>query len=113
MTRLLCLLAVALLAGSLTGCMRGPKEQEIEVKASNDPLNAPRTVLERYAKGEPMGSEVTSFPYMVNEVRKTDPTRADILEKGLEDLQKEKDPANRKVKAKALLQKLAPSPTSG
>ena len=80
----------------------------IEVKASNDPLHEPRMVLERYAAGQPLASEVSSFPAMVENVRKTDPARADILEKGLEEIQKGGGAA-RVSKAKELLEKLKPS----
>jgi hypothetical protein len=86
-----------------------PPEQ-IEVKASNDPLTMPRSVLKRYAEGQPPSSEVSMFPSMIEEVRKTDPMRADILEKGLAEIQKASGPA-RAAKAKTLLEQLAPSMT--
>src|SRR5438132_1704483 len=92
----------------LLGCGQRVKEEQIEVKPSNDPLSRPRAVLQQYANGQPMGSEVTSFPHMVEEVRKTDPARADILEKGLADLQKA-PPGARAGKAKDLLSRIAPS----
>ncbi len=96
------------LAVWLAGCgPTGVKEQDIEVKASNDPLNEPRSVLKRYADGQPLGSEVTTFPYMVEQVKKADPQRGEVLEKGLADIQK--SPAERSAKAKELLKKLAPS----
>ena len=83
----------------------------IEVKASNDPLYEPRMVLERYAAGQPPASEVGSFPAMVEHVRKTDPGRADILAKGLEEIQKSAGAA-RVAKSKELLEKLKPSMTA-
>lgn len=98
------LLAVALLFAILPlGCTSGVKEEKIEVKQA-DGLQQARTLLKRYADGQPMTSEATSFPYLVNEVRKTDPAKADVLEKGLEDLKK--NPANLRAKAKELLGKL-------
>ena len=59
--------------------------EKIEVKASNDPLHEPRQILERYAAGQALGSEVTSFPNLVDNVRKVDATRGDVLDKGLND----------------------------
>lgn len=93
----------------LSACEQGGRPSEaIEVKASNDPLYEPRMILERYAKGEPMASEVSSFPAMVEHVRKTDPGRADILAQGLEQIQKSGG-ASRVAKSKELLEKLKPS----
>jgi hypothetical protein len=95
---------------AVAGCGGGGsvKEEQIEVKASNDPLSQPRAVLQRYADGQPLSSEVTMFPGMVAEVRKTDPTRADVLEQGLADIQKAAPGARPKL-AKDLLDKLQPS----
>jgi len=89
------------------GCRSG-KVEDIEVKPSNDPLQPARVALQRYVNGEPMGSEVTGFPAMVENVRKVDPQRADILEKGLAEIQKA-PPGTRAVKAKDLLAKIQPS----
>ena len=97
-----CLMAVI-------GCGRGGvKEETIKVKAANDPLHLPKSILQRYADGQPFGSEVSSFPAMIESVRKVDKERADVLEKGLEDLQKSSD-GERPAKAKELLAKLQPS----
>ena len=109
MRRTFCLLAVFALSTFAAGCNRAPREETIEVKPSNDPLEPARALLERYARGEPLGSEVTSFPQLVEDVRKVDPVRADILEKGLAEIQK--NPSARAAKAKELLKKLAPSMT--
>jgi hypothetical protein len=96
------------LAVFLVGCSSGVREENIEVKASNDPLNAPRSILQRYAEGQPLGSETTSFAKMVEDVRKVDPARADVLEKGLAEIQKA-DAGSRPALAKGLHQKLQPS----
>ena len=106
--RLFCLtLSVCSLTLAL-GCGGGVQEQEIEVKASNDPLHEPRSILKRYAAGQPIGSEITSFPDHVANVRAIDPDRADVLEKGIAEIQAA--PAGqRKVIAQELLGKLAPS----
>lgn len=102
----LSLLIATLILG--VGCGGGGvKPRDIEVKPSNDPLVPARAALNRYASGEPLGSEVTGFPSLVDNVRKVDPGRADILEKGLAEIQK--TPAKRASIAKDLLQKLQPS----
>ena len=61
-------------------------------------------ILNDYAKGVPMGSEAMTFEEIVEEVRKTDPQKATILEKGFADLQR--SPGNRSGKARALLKQL-------
>jgi hypothetical protein len=93
------------LALNAIGCGAPVKEQQIEIKTANDPLALPRSVLQRYADGQALGSEVTSFPKMVEDVRATDPTRADVLEKGLEELQ-QAAPGQLPGKAKKLLEQI-------
>ncbi len=92
-----------LLVFLVLGCSNSGNET-ITVKVAEDPLANVRTLLEGYAKGQPMRSEVTSFPDYVNTVRKVDPAKADILEKGFSELQK--SGANHQAKAKELLEKL-------
>ncbi len=92
-------LTLAVLA---VGCSQSAREKDIEIKT--DPLAEPRTILQRYAEGQPLGSEVTSFPQLVENVRKADPARAEILEKGFKEI--EKSPAARAATAKGLLDKL-------
>lgn len=94
--------------GLAIGCGPSVKEETIEVKPQNDPLFMPRAVLTRYADGEPMGSESTSFPHMVETLRESDPKRAAILEEGFRELENASHPA-RKGLAKRLLAKLEPS----
>jgi len=98
------LLSFAAVAG-VAGCSP-VKEEQITVKPQSDPLKSARSLLEGYANGQPMTSEVTSFPKMVEDVRAVDPVKADILEKGLNDLQKSA-PNARPAKARELLKKLA------
>lgn len=98
----------ALLLALLAGCSGPQPEETIEVKASNDPLNAPRSILQRYADGQALGSEVASFPKLVEDVRAVDAARAAVLEKGLADIQKA-SASSRPALAKSLLQKLQPS----
>jgi len=105
MTRI-CFVLLALLSPvALLGCGGGVKEEVIEIKAASDPLALPKSVVQNYASGQPMGSEATSFPKMVEDLRKADPAKADILEKGLQELEKA-SPAERTGIAKSLLQKL-------
>jgi len=82
--------------------------EKIDVVATNDPLHEPRQILERYASGQPLGSEVTSYPKLVDDVRKVDAVRAEVLDKGLNDLQKASASA-RPALARGLLAKLQPS----
>ena len=103
MVRRCCLVAALALAVFAIGC--GPGGERIEVKSANDPLAQARAVLQRYADGQPLSSEVSSFPKLVEDVRQVDPAKADILEKGLADIQKA-SPSARPAKAKEVLQKL-------
>jgi hypothetical protein len=106
MFRRFSLLAVPALAVVLSGCGL-PREQSIQVK-TKDPFQQPRAALQRYVEGQPMGSEATSFPKMVEDVRGVDQALAEILEKGFADLQKT-PPAARPAKAQALLEQLPPA----
>jgi hypothetical protein len=101
-------LAAALVL-TISGCGGAVREQRIEIRAANDPLFEPRSILARYADGQPLGSEVESFPAMVQHVRSVDPQRADLLEQGLQELL-QAAPGARAAKAKQLLEQLQPSP---
>lgn len=107
MTRLV---GIMIVGWALTLCVGGcdSKVENITVKASNDPLHEPRSILKRYAAGQAPGSEVSTYSHLVANVRKVDATRADVLEKGLQQIQKA-SPSERQALAKALLKKLAPS----
>lgn len=85
------------------GCNKGPKEEQIAIKVT-DPLAPVKTAFQRYANGEPLGSEVTGFDNLVAELKKSDPTKADVAAKGFADIQK--TPNNRSAIAKEVLQKL-------
>jgi hypothetical protein len=67
-------------------------------------LERAKGLLENYANGSQMSSEATSFSEIVEEVKKTDPQKAQILEDGFADLQK--SPQNLRVNAQALLKRL-------
>lgn len=109
MTKRLIAVALGAVLGASVGC--GPagtvKEQTIEVK-QNSSLEQAKQLLTNYSKGQPVGSEATSFNNIVDEVRKADPTRADILAKGFAELQKPK--ANTAAIAKDTLKQLEPRP---
>lgn len=86
----------------LWGCGPG-KGPQTEVQAQSG-LERAKVILNDYVQGAPMGSEAMTFEEIVQEVRKTDPQKATILEKGFADLKR--SPGNRRVKARELLKKL-------
>lgn len=86
----------------LCGCGLGGKGT-VEVKSQSG-LEKARVILNDYAQGVPMGSEVMNFPEIVEEVRQSDPQKATILEKGFADLKR--SPSNRSSKARELLKQL-------
>lgn len=94
-----------LAAGILTGCGLGTstptKTFKVEMPTG---LNQAKLLLENYAKGKPLASEASTFPRIVEEVKKTDPQKADLLEKGFADIQK--NPKQARATAAALLKKL-------
>jgi hypothetical protein len=97
--------ACLLLAATLfVGCNSKVKEEQIEIKPQVSPVEPIKSVLKRYANGEPMGSEATSFDGLVAELRKTDATKADIAAQAFADIQK--TPAKRAAIAKETLKKL-------
>ena len=89
---------VALLG--LCGC---GKEAPVTVQPQSG-LERAKGILTDYANGVPMGSEQMTFEEIVEEVRKTDPQKATILEKGFADLKR--SPQNRSGIARALLKQL-------
>jgi hypothetical protein len=93
-----------------TGCTSPVDEEQIQVNAASDPLAQPRSILQSYAQGQPLGSEATSFEYLVEQVRKTDPQKADVLQQGFQEIEKT-PPASRPAKAKEVLNKLGSSAT--
>lgn len=94
---------VVLVALSGCGSSGMPEVKSYPVK-STSALDEAKGLLQNYANGQPMASEAASFPDLVERVRQTDPQKADILAKGLADMEKSK--TNIAGKAKALLQKL-------
>jgi hypothetical protein len=100
-----CLLAGFVVAVGCDNTQRG--KREIPVNPGNDPLAPSRAVLERYARGEALASEVQSFPKLIEDVKKADAERGAIIEQALADIQK--NPAGRAEIAKAALEKIKPS----
>ncbi len=91
----------------MTGCGGGVKEEVFKVEANNDPFHQPRQLLQRYADGQPLGSESSSYEFIVNKVREVYPAKGDILAAGFEEIKKG-SPSARKAKAKSLLEAIQP-----
>ena len=87
----------------LWGCGGGGTGTQGEVKPQSG-LERAKVILNDYANGVPMGSEVMTFEEIVAEVRTTDPQKATILEKGFADLKR--SPQNLRDKSRALLKQL-------
>jgi hypothetical protein len=68
-------------------------------------LDRAKAVLQRYADGQPMSSEATSFGDIITEVRAENPGKADILETGWEEIKKAPKSELRE-RSKELLKKL-------
>jgi hypothetical protein len=79
------------------------KEKTYEVPMPTG-IEQAKTLLQRYVDGQPLGSEVTNFPQMIEEAKKADLQKGEILEQGLQALQQ--SPGNLQAQAKALLEKL-------
>lgn len=96
--------AAILAMAMLTGCNpSGVKVETYEIKTVSG-IEQAKQLLQQYANGGPLGSEVTSYPQIVEQVKKDDPKKGEILEQGLAELQQAG--ANRAEKAKALLKQL-------
>ena len=93
------IVSMALLA--LCGC--GSNSSRVEIQPQSG-LERARQILNDYASGVPLGSEAATFEEVVAEVRKTDPQKATILQKGFADLKR--SPQNLRDKARALLKQL-------
>ena len=96
--------AMFLAAAVFCGCgQQAVQEKTYEVNMPSG-LDQAKQILRQYVDGAPLGSEVTSFPEIIEEVKQTDPQKAEILDRGLTELQQSSTgPA---AKAKALLEEL-------
>jgi hypothetical protein len=99
------LVPAVLIAGAiLCGCgQQAVQEKTYQVKMPTG-LEQAKQLLQRYADGASLGSEFTSFPQIIEEVKKTDPQKAQILEQGVAEL--EHAGPGLADKAKTLLEKL-------
>ena len=95
------LLAFAFLAGC--GMSGTPKVETVQAPAP-DPIARVKTMLTNYANGAPVTSEADSFADLAAQVKEKDPTKGEIVEKGLSEIKA--NPASAKTKASELLKKL-------
>ena len=95
-------LAIGVAAGTAGCSQQTIKPTKIEIKV--DPMVQVTNTLQGYAKGQTLGSEVTSYDFMVSSVKAVSPEKGAILEKGLAEIKK--PGADVKGKAKALLSEL-------
>ena len=104
-SRLFEIWSFVLLAGFLVGCGGGdvPKVETFQAPVV-DPVDEAKAILNNYANGAPVTSEAESFPDLVARVKEKDPAKAEILDKGLREIQTNK--GNASAKAKELLKKL-------
>lgn len=106
-----CTVAVSLITalGAALGCSDpGKPVRQYALKDAPGPLDEVRTLLQRYAEGQPVGSEAVNFETLVARVRETDPARAGVIEEGLAAIAK--SPSQAATRAKGLLEKLKPEP---
>jgi hypothetical protein len=85
----------------LCGCGKGAAPVAVQTQGG---VERAKVILNDYANGVPMGSEQMTFEEIVEEVRKSDPQKATILEKGFADLKR--SPQNRSGIARTLLKQL-------
>ena len=95
-------IALVVLGGCGKSGVPARKTYQVPMKG---PLDEAKSLLENYANGQPLGSEASRFKDLVDAVRKTDPAKADILEKGFAELQKT-PPQGLARKAKEILSAL-------
>ena len=81
---LVCLLLLGLL---VIGCGPGTAPEPVP-PSGGQALNLAKTTLQSYINGEQRGSEVESYEWMVENVRQSDPAKADILQKGFDELKR-------------------------
>jgi hypothetical protein len=97
-------LGVGIIFVALLGlCSCGSNSPPVQVQPQSG-LERAKGILNDYANGAPMGSEGATFEEIVAEVRKTDPQKATILEKGFAELKRSRQ--NLSGKARALLKQL-------
>lgn len=107
-------MTVGVCALALAGCESGErvKPVDVEIKVALSPIEQMIGFLDHYAKGNPMGSEVSQFEPLLKAVRDTDPAKAEVLEKGFDKLRKA-GPAQLKSQAAALIRQVSPNNSPG
>jgi hypothetical protein len=95
-----------LLAVAAIGCS-GVEEKVYDLQ-ENSALKQARGALERYAAGQPLGSESEGFEQLVARVREKHPKEADVLQQAFTDIKAQ--PASRASIAKKALEKLPAPP---
>lgn len=103
MRRLIFALALVC-AGWNVGCNSGTPKIETVQAPEADPLAEAKAMLTNYANGMPVTSEAEGFPQLVERVKKKDAAKADLLEKGLNQIKQ--NPGTAKAKASELLKQL-------
>lgn len=106
-----CTVAVSLFTalGVAIGCSDpGKPVRQYTLQDGPGPLDEVRALLERYAAGQPVGSESVNFEPLVARVRETDPERAAVIEEGMAAIAK--SPTQAAARARGLLEKLKPEP---
>jgi len=90
------------------GCNDGVREEVIEIRPAVDPLATVKSILQRYERGEPLGSEAASFDSVVADVKKTDPEKAKMVDEGLKRIL-QAEPQQRAEASAELLKKISGS----
>lgn len=93
--------AVFCFGGLTVGC--APADRTLDV-AAPDPLADARSMISRYAAGDPLGSEMETYDDLVGRVRQADPAKADALQAFFE--ANRTSPSGLKKRAEALLSDL-------
>ena len=76
-----------LLLGLVAGCGSGVRERVIPVKQET-PITQVKNLLQGYAAGEPVGSEIIGFPSLRDAVVAENPAVGGILAEGLTRIEK-------------------------
>jgi hypothetical protein len=105
LVRFLLLKVLLTFAGLVVGCggSSTPQVKQVEVPTPTG-LERAKLLLQQYAGGQPLGSEVEEFPQIIDEAKKGDPEKGAILEQSLNGLRA--NPTRQVEIAKDLLQKL-------
>jgi O-phosphoseryl-tRNA(Cys) synthetase len=81
-----------------------PQTKAVAVQPMGTAIDQAKTLLDRYAKGQMVGSEVTSFGTMIADAKAADAAKGAIVEEALNEIKK--NPSKAAAKAKEALGKL-------